>query len=78
MHMSKHCMRYSRRVKVERRNVPLSYTEFLIQPFGPSGLSQPLNSSMLEVKTAPPPKILLATKESDFSRDRTFDVIAKE
>ena len=47
-------------MKVERQNVPMSYTEFLIQPFGPSGLSQPLNSSMLEVKTAPPPKILLA------------------
>ena len=48
MHMSKHCMRYSRRVKVERRNVPLSYTEFLIQPFGPSGLSQLLNYDIIE------------------------------
>ena len=37
-----------RRVKVERRNVPLSYTEFLIQPFGPSGLSQLLNYDIIE------------------------------
>ena len=27
-----------RRVKVERPNVPLPYTEVLIQPFGPNGL----------------------------------------
>ena len=35
-------------MKVERRNVPLSYTEFLIQPFGPSGLSQLLNYDIIE------------------------------
>ena len=55
-------------MKVERQNVPRSYTEFLMQPFGPSGLSQLLNSSMLEVKTAPPPKILLA-KVAGSARD---------
>ena len=56
MHMSKHCMRYSRRVKVERRNVPLSYTEFLIQPFGPSGLSQLLNYDIIEFPEEGNPK----------------------
>ena len=35
-------------MKVERQNVPMSYTEFLIQPFGPSGLSQLLNYDIIE------------------------------
>ena len=36
-----------RRVKVERPNVPLPYTEVLIQPFGPNGLSQLLNYDII-------------------------------
>ena len=39
---------FTRRVKVERQNVPLPYTEFLIQPFGPKGLSQLLNYDIIE------------------------------
>ena len=34
-------------MKVERANVPLPYTEFLIQPFGPNGLSQLLNYDII-------------------------------
>ena len=37
-----------RRVKVERPNVPLPYTEFLIQPLGPYGLIQLLNYDIIE------------------------------
>ena len=45
---NKQYIRYTPTVKVERGNVPLSYTEFLIQPFGPSGLSQLLNYDIIE------------------------------
>ena len=41
-------MKPNRRVKVERPNVPLPYTEVLIQPFGPNGLSQLLNYDIIE------------------------------
>ena len=34
-------------MKVERANVPLPYTEFLIQPFGPNGLSQLLKYDII-------------------------------
>ena len=40
-------MTANRRAKVERANVPLAYTEFLIQPFGPNGLSQLLNYDII-------------------------------
>ena len=43
-------------MKVERRNVPLSYTEFLIQPFGPSGLSKLLNYDIIEFPEEGNPK----------------------
>ena len=35
-------------MKVERQNVPLPYTEFLIQPFGQNGVSQLLNYDITE------------------------------
>ena len=35
-------------MKVERPNVPLPCTEFLIQPFGPNGISQLLNYDIIE------------------------------
>ena len=44
------------RVKVERPNVPLPCTEFLIQPFGPNGLSQLLNYDIIEFPEEENPK----------------------
>ena len=35
-------------MKVERPNVPLPYAEFLMQPFGPNGLTQLLNYDIIE------------------------------
>ena len=38
----------NRRVRVERPNVPLPYTDFHIPPFGPNGGSQLMNYDIIE------------------------------
>lgn len=45
-----------RRVRVQRRNVPLPYTEFLIPPFGPHGGGQLLNYDIIEFPEEGNPK----------------------
>ena len=50
-------MKSHRRVKVERPNVPLPCTEFLIQPLGPYELSQPLNYDIIEFPEEGNPKL---------------------
>ena len=43
-------------MRVERPNVPLPYTEFLIQPFGPNGGSQLMNYDIIELPEEGNPK----------------------
>ena len=47
---------YPRRVRVESPNVPLSYTEYLIPPFGPNGGSQLMNYDIIEFPEEGDPK----------------------